>query len=91
MGESSEDVGEPRAPLRALGDAVQEFSNSLCQDQSQAGVVVNALVIWEEMCFDAEGKPLRRIFYAVPTDNFSISATVGLAFAGLNAVKEDAL
>lgn len=75
-------------PLDALRQAVQDFANTRAD---QPAVVDNALVIWEQVSYDGDGTVMRCIRYAVPTDNFTVSGTLGLLQAAGVYVRRDVL
>lgn len=75
-------------PLDDLASAVQAFINT----QSDEPVLLdNALVVWEEVGLDDEGFSQRRIRYAVPTHNFSLSGSLGLLEASGTYIRRDIL
>ena len=75
-------------PLEVLNGAIQAFANSL----SDVPVLVdNALVLWEQVKFNDDGSTGRRVQYAGPTDNFTISGTLGLCAAGATFIRRDGL
>lgn len=82
---------EKKPQLMALNQAVQDFSNAICEDASQQGIVTQALVVWEEVSFNENGDPFRRVYYAVPGENFALSGAIGLCVMGLEQLKGDIL
>lgn len=85
----SDEKTERLGALEALNRAVQDFSNAISSDPSQAGVVTQAIVVWEEMSINEEGNTKRGVYYAVPTDNFSMSGAVGLLRIATIKVEDD--
>lgn len=81
-------MSDTEHPLDKLKAAVQEFVNSQVEDPVLVDV---AVVVWEEVGFDGEGNTQRRIRYAVPTDSFSMSGTLGLLEASREYVRRDIL
>lgn len=75
-------------PLDDLQAAVQAFVNKQVETPT---LVDNALVVWEEVSYDEDGITQRRIRYCVPTDNFSLSGTLGLLEAASEYVRRDIL
>lgn len=75
-------------PLDTLGAAVQTFANARAD---QPVLVDSALVVWEQVGYAEDGEPQRQILYAVPTDNFSLSASLGLLEASREYVRRDIL
>lgn len=75
-------------PLDLLAAAVQAFVNTQVDSPT---LVDNALVAWEEVSYDADGGTMRRMRYAVPTDNFSMSGTLGLLEAAGTYIRRDLL
>jgi hypothetical protein len=87
------DQGQPdetadRTPLEVLNAAVTAFANELAD---QPVLVDVAVVLWEQVSYDEDGDVGRRIRYAVPTDNFSLSSGLGLIEAGGEYVRRDIL
>lgn len=75
-------------PIERLNAAVTEFANAT----SEGPVLVDvALVIWEQVTYDEDGDVTRRIQYAVPTDNFSLSGGLGLIEVASEYVRRDIL
>jgi hypothetical protein len=81
-------MAEQRPELSALREAIQNLANAV-EDEPQ--LLDNALVIWEAVSFAEDGEPQRCIRYAVPTDNFTISGTLGLLEAGKFYLRRDGL
>ena len=75
-------------PLQDLKAAIQAFASSGSKD---AVLVDVAVVMWEQVGFTEDGEPHRHIDYAVPTDNFSLSGTLGLLEAGGVYIRRDIL
>lgn len=80
------------AELEALRLAVERFAAAAhadaCPDQ---GMVTQALLVFETVCFDPDGEAARAISYAVPTDNFSLSGALGLIDVARFYVRKDIL
>lgn len=76
------------SPLDKLQGAIQEFINA---EADESILLDNALVLWEQVTFDAGGATKRNIMYCVPTDNFTLSGTLGLLEAGGVFVRRDIL
>lgn len=74
--------------LDALRDAVQTFANSLTDEPE---LVDHAIVVWEAVSYSDDGEVQRCIRYSVPTDNFSMSGTLGLLEAGNFYLRRDML
>ena len=79
---------EQRPELNALRDAIQDLANAI---EDEPHLLDNAVVIWESVSFDEDGDPQRSIQYAVPTDNFTLSGTLGLIEAGKFYLRRDGL
>jgi len=79
---------EQRPELTALREAIQALANAV---EDEPHLLDNAVVIWEAVSFDDDGDPQRCIRYAVPTDNFTISGTLGLIEAGKFYLRRDGL
>lgn len=75
-------------PLEVLNAAVATFANQL---GGRPVLVDVAVVLWEQVSYDDDGDVGRRIRYAVPTDNFSLSSGLGLIEAGGEYVRRDIL
>lgn len=75
-------------PLDDLQSALQTYVNT--QADSPA-LVDNAMVIWEQVGYDEDGVTQRGIMYAVPTDNFTLSGSLGLLEAARVFVRRDIL
>ncbi len=87
-----DDAGELEAtPLEVLHLAIQTFSNSLCTDSSQVGLVTAGLVVWEESQFDEDGDTARSVHYAATGDGSTPGLSIGLAYIGLERVSSDVL
>lgn len=85
-------MSDEPTPLETLRDAVQDFANVQRAEQGHGpGLVDVSLVIWEEVAFDDDGTTMRRIRYAVPSDNFSLSSGLGLIEAAREFVRGDIL
>lgn len=77
------------SPLEKLNTAISEFAN---EQSTDGNVLVDvAVVLWEQIRLDEDGHASRRIRYAVPTDNFSLTSGLGLIEAGAFFVKSDIL
>jgi hypothetical protein len=77
-------------PVEKLKNAIQDFA----VQQSDIPVLIDtAVVVFEMVAFDPadEGKPMRKIQYAVPTDNFSMSSALGLLAIGITLLERDVL
>ena len=81
-------VVDARPELVAVRDAIQQLANAV---EDEPHLLDNAVVIWEAVSFDEDGETQRAIRYAVPTDNFTISGTLGLIEAGKFYVRRDGL
>lgn len=91
-GEPPESVPVPEVtPLEALRDAVQAFANAQGDDDDGPVLVDVAVVLWEQVRYDEDGRVMRRIRYACPTDNFSMTSGLGLIEAGGHLVRRDIL
>ncbi|GAA1909287.1 hypothetical protein GCM10009737_08150 [Nocardioides lentus] len=77
-----------QSPLDRLLAAVQDFANSLA---GQPVLVDVALLVWEQVRYDEDGDIARKISYAIPTDNFSLSSGLGLLEAAGHYVRRDVL
>jgi hypothetical protein len=75
--------------LARVAQAIQEYVNA--QDDATGALVDNALVVWEEVGFDGDGDATRRIRYMVPTDNFTLSGSLGLLEAAGAYLRRDVL
>lgn len=76
------------APLESLHTAVQTFSNALADSEAEAGMVTAALVVWEELSYDSDGKPQYLAMYASTGDSGGRPAVaLGLASFGLQRLK----
>lgn len=75
-------------PLDDLNAAVQTFANHVADGPE---LVDHAIVVWEAASYDDDGNVQRCIRYAVPTDNFTLSGTLGLLEAGNFYVRRDML
>lgn len=64
--------------LDALHTAVQAFSNSLCDDETDAGVVTSALIVWQESCYE-DGDLSWTMHYAITGDGNNPVVGLGLA------------
>lgn len=80
-----------RQTLERLHAAIQEHSNDLCEDDSDAGVVGHALVVWEETQFGEDGEVHKMMTYATTGDGAAPSASLGLAVYGLERLKRDVI
>ena len=79
---------EPDSPLDRLQNAIRDFVN----DEAEEAVLVdNALLVWEEVRVEADGSVNRRIQYSVPTDNFTLSGSLGLLEAVGTFLRRDIL
>lgn len=74
--------------VQAVREAIQNLINSI---EDEPALLDSAVVVWEAVSFDEDGETQRRISYSVPTDNFSISAALGLIEAGGYYIRRDAL
>lgn len=84
--------GDPRSALETLHAAIQAFSNALCRDSDDAGLVSHEFVVWEEVSFaQDDGATLRQTVYAATGDGATASSSVGLAAIGLAKVRRDVL
>lgn len=81
-------MGCEESPLDKLRAAVQEFANATAE---QAVLVDTCVVLWEQVSYDEDGEIGRRVRYTVPTDNFSLSAVLGLCAAGSYFLRQQAL
>lgn len=72
--------------LDKLNTAVSEFAAIRAGEPT---LVDLAVVIWESVTLDDDGTAQRCIRYAVPTDNFSLSGTLGLLEAGKHYIRRD--
>lgn len=77
-----------RTSLEVLAAAVQSFANELTDGPE---LIDNAVVVWESVSYGDEGEVQRCIRYAVPTNNFTMSGTLGLLEAGHHYVRRDIL
>ena len=75
-------------PLEELHAAVQTFSNAMANDDTQAGVVTQALVVWEEVSFDEDGTARYMNLYAA-TGEANPSRSLGLSFYLLKTLQRD--
>lgn len=76
------------AALDKLNAAIQEFALTRTEEPCLIDV---AVVAWEAVSYDEDGDVQRQIRYAIPTDNFSISAVLGLLDAARTLVRHDTL
>lgn len=74
--------------LDAVRDSIQGLVNAI---EDEPHLLDSAVVIWEAVSYSDDGEPQRCIRYAVPTDNFSMSAALGLLEAGKHYIRRDAL
>ena len=90
MSDEPSDLEPPALePLEALREAVQAFVNT---QVDQPTLVDNALVVWEEVSFGVQdGLTQRRMRYCVPTENFTLSGTLGLLEGAGTYVRRDIL
>ena len=79
---------QPVDPLDALAAAVQAFVNTVSDTPA---LVDNAVVLYEAVSFDEAGNTQRQIRYVVPTDNFTLSGSLGLTQAGAVLLQRDVL
>jgi hypothetical protein len=77
-------VGEELDRLRL---ALQEYLNTT---SDQPILLDNALIVWEQIKLDGDDT-LRQIQYVIPTDNFSLSGTLGLLEASATYIRRDIL
>lgn len=75
-------------PIQPLAEAVQAFANEVAEAPE---LVDNAIVVWESVSYNEDGDVQRCIRYAVPTENFTMSGTLGLLEAGAFYVRRDML
>lgn len=75
-------------PLATLAAALQDFAN---HEAGEPVLVDTALVVWELITYDDDGDVQRRITYAVPTHNFSMSSSMGLVDAAKELLRRDTL
>jgi hypothetical protein len=75
-------------PLTGVREAIQALVNAI---EDEPHLLDCAVVIWEAVSFAEDGETQRCIRYAVPTDNFSMSAALGLLEAGKHYIRRDAL
>jgi hypothetical protein len=78
-------------PLDELHAAIQSFSNGLADNDSDVGVVMNALVVWEEVSFDDDGTPQRATFYAATGDQATPNGSLGLSLNLLRTLEHDVI
>lgn len=64
--------------LDTLHNAIQAFSNSLCDDETDAGVVTSALIVWQESSYD-DGDLTWTMHYAITGDGNNPVVGLGLA------------
>lgn len=65
--------------LEALAEAIQRVATLVAQeDDEPAGLVTQAIVVWEVVSQHDSGQVTRQVQYTVPTDNFSLAGSVGL-------------
>lgn len=76
-------------PLDTLHAAIQAFSNSLADDTTEVGVVMAALVVWEEVSFSDDGETQRATHYAATGDQATPNGSIGLATNLLRTLERD--
>jgi hypothetical protein len=74
--------------VQAVREAIQNLVNAI---EDEPHLLDSAVVIWESVTYSDDGETMRRISYAVPTDNFSASAALGLVEAGKHYIRLDVL
>lgn len=74
--------------VQAVRDSIQALINAI---EDEPSLLDSAVVVFEAVSFGDDGETERRISYTVPTDNFSISATLGLLEAGKFYIRRDTL
>lgn len=82
-------MDDSSTPLERLHAAIQEFSNSLADTTAKAGMVGQAIVVWEEASFDDDGNLHRQVLYAATGDGASPAGSLGLASLGLAQIQTD--
>lgn len=78
-------------PLEDLHAAIQAFSNSLADDESDVGMVMNSLVVWEEVSFAEDGTTQRATLYAATGDQATPNGSLGLALNLLRTLEHDVI
>jgi hypothetical protein len=77
---------EDGTPLAELREAIQKFATATAEE----GVIVDiALLLYEYIVMKEDGSVARAIKYAIPTDNFGLSAGIGLTIAGQKYMMDD--
>ena len=79
-------MSDELTPLEALAAAIQGLANDVADGPE---LVDNAVVVWESVSFDEDGLTQRCIRYAVPSENFTMSGTLGLLEAGKFYIRRD--
>lgn len=74
--------------LDAVLAAVQAFTNGLAGDESEAAVVTNLLVSWEETSY-GEGGVTREVIYAIAGPMATPTGSLGLALHVLRTLEAD--
>jgi hypothetical protein len=75
--------------LDQLHTAIQAFSNGLCTEASQAGMVAAALVVWTEITYSDDGTPAYETMYAATGDQTNPNVGLGLALNLLRTLERD--
>lgn len=76
-------------PLETLHAAVQAFSNSLCTETSDAGIVRQAVIVWDEVSLEPNGETSEGTYYAASGDGATAIGTLGLLTWGRQRVMAD--
>lgn len=76
-------------PLEALHAAVQAFSNSLCTDECDSGLVRQAVLVWDEVSLSEDGNSSESTYYAAIGDGATAIGTLGLLTYGKARVIAD--
>lgn len=84
-------IDKAEGPLDDLHAAIQAFSNHLADDESDVGVVMNALVVWEEVSFGDDGSTRRATLYAATGDQATPNISLGLALNLLRTIERDVI
>ena len=77
------------SPLEALHAAVQAFSNSLCTEPGDHGLVRQAVIVWDEVSLSEDGETSEATYYAASGDGASAVGTLGLLCWGKQRVTAD--